>query len=114
MYDNFMIVIDEVDDNEEKHLKTYFKLIVDKSKSTFTWKNVSKRLPILQWWPVYSSEDCIGDLLAGITVGLTLIPQSISYATLADLPPQVKYYKTRLSAIKPTQTHTLQFKYSKF
>lgn len=84
-----IIVIDEVSENEEKNLKTYCKQIADKTKSAFKRKNIPKRLPFLQWWPTYTTGDCIGDLLAGITVGLTLIPQSMSFAALAGLPPQV-------------------------
>jgi len=84
-----IIVIDEVSENEEKNLKTYCKQIADKTKSAFKRKNIPKRLPFLQWWPTYAMGDCIGDLLAGITVGLTLIPQSMSFAALAGLPPQV-------------------------
>jgi len=30
-----------------------------------------------------------GDIIAGITVGLTVIPQSLAYAKIAELPPQV-------------------------
>lgn len=84
-----IIVIDEVSDNEENNLKTYCTQITDKTKSAFQRKNIPKRLPFLQWLPIYTKEDCIGDLLAGITVGLTLIPQSMSFAALAGLPPQV-------------------------
>lgn len=31
-----------------------------------------------------------GDLIAGLTVGLTVIPQGLAYAQIAELPPQVK------------------------
>jgi len=31
-----------------------------------------------------------GDIIAGITVGLTVIPQSLAYAKIAELPPQVE------------------------
>lgn len=31
----------------------------------------------------------IGDLVAGLTVGLTVIPQGMAYAQIAELPPQV-------------------------
>lgn len=31
----------------------------------------------------------IGDLVAGLTVGLTVIPQGMAYAQVAELPPQV-------------------------
>jgi sodium-independent sulfate anion transporter 11 len=46
-------------------------------------------LPILSWAPKYNAEDAVGDVVAGITVGLTVIPQSLPYALLAGLPPEV-------------------------
>lgn len=49
-----------------------------------------RRLPILEWLPKYTTQTAVADLVAGITVGLTLIPQSIAYAALADLSPQVR------------------------
>lgn len=33
-----------------------------------------------------------GDLIAGLTVGLTVIPQSLAYAKIAELPPQVRSF----------------------
>ncbi|KAK7870317.1 hypothetical protein R5R35_003707 [Gryllus longicercus] len=51
-----------------------------------------RRLPILQWLPKYSLEDAASDLVAGITVGLTLMPQAIAYAALAGLPSQYGLY----------------------
>lgn len=45
--------------------------------------------PIVQWSKSYDVSTGIGDLIAGITVALTLIPQSIAYASLAGLEPQV-------------------------
>jgi len=39
--------------------------------------------------PKYNADDAVGDLVAGITVGLTVIPQSLAYGNLAGLPPQV-------------------------
>jgi Sulfate permease and related transporters (MFS superfamily) len=50
---------------------------------------VLQRFTILNWLPKYGKNDAIGDLIAGITVGLTLMPQSIAYASLATLSPQV-------------------------
>jgi hypothetical protein len=34
-------------------------------------------------------DDGISDLIAGVTVGLTIIPQGIAYALVANLPAQV-------------------------
>lgn len=88
-------VVDEVREkpkrNVKEQLQEFSTCLNNNSKTMFTYKTIAKRLPILQWWPTYTSEDCIGDLLAGITVGLTLIPQSMAYSALAGLPPQVKY-----------------------
>lgn len=53
-----------------------------------------KRLPITKWLPEYNSEKAIADLIAGITVGLTVIPQALAYATLAGLSPQDGLYSS--------------------
>lgn len=44
-------------------------------------------LPIAGWLPGYGSEELRGDLLAGVTVGVMLIPQGMAYAVLAGVPP---------------------------
>jgi len=55
-------------------------------------KFFKSRLPILQWLPSYNTESAISDLIAGVTVGLTVIPQGIAYAIVAGLPPQYGLY----------------------
>ena len=49
--------------------------------------NIKKIIPILEWLPNYNKSFFKGDLLAGITVGIILIPQGIAYALIAGLPP---------------------------
>ena len=49
--------------------------------------NIKKVLPILEWLPNYNTSLFKGDLVAGITVGIILIPQGIAYALIAGLPP---------------------------
>ena len=56
---------------------------------SFTKKQLNRKLPITDWLPKYNLEYFISDLIAGITVGLTVIPQGIAYALVAELPPQV-------------------------
>ncbi|RZF33847.1 hypothetical protein LSTR_LSTR008970 [Laodelphax striatellus] len=63
-----------------------------KLKKGCTKKNLYRRLPILQWLPKYSTEDAVGDLVAGVTVGLLVIPQSLAYSNIADLPAQYGLY----------------------
>ncbi|XP_066587709.1 sodium-independent sulfate anion transporter-like [Prorops nasuta] len=62
-------------------------------------KNLKKRIPILNWLPRYNSEKFICDLIAGITVGLTVMPQGLAYATLAGLEPQYGLYSAFTGAI---------------
>ncbi|MFN2338469.1 MAG: SulP family inorganic anion transporter, partial [Gammaproteobacteria bacterium] len=46
---------------------------------------LTKIFPFLRWFPI-SGENLRSDLVAGITVAMILVPQSMAYATLAGLP----------------------------
>ena len=46
---------------------------------------VSALFPFLRWFPM-SRATLRADLVAGITVALVLVPQSMAYAQLAGLP----------------------------
>ena len=48
--------------------------------------------PILDWGRTYSRDTLISDLLAALIVTIMLIPQSLAYALLAGLPPEVGLY----------------------
>ena len=54
--------------------------------------------PFLAWFKKYSLEVLRIDAVAGLTVALVLIPQSMAYAQLAGLPP---YYGLYASFIPP-------------
>ncbi|KAJ8915023.1 hypothetical protein NQ315_015998 [Exocentrus adspersus] len=58
------------------------------------WNYFRKYIPILQWGSEYNVDKAVSDLVAGITVGLTLIPQSLAYASLAGLEPQYGLYSS--------------------
>ena len=53
---------------------------------------IARRLPILSWAPKLTSARIIGDVIAGLTVATVLIPQGMSYATVAGLNPIVGLY----------------------
>lgn len=53
---------------------------------------LKKFLPILDWLPKYNFSFLIADLVAGLTVGLTAIPQAIAYGSVAGLPTQYGLY----------------------
>lgn len=48
---------------------------------------MNRIFPILEWLPNYNKSQFKGDLSAGLTVGVMLIPQGMAYAMLAGLPP---------------------------
>nr|XP_033327467.1 sodium-independent sulfate anion transporter-like [Megalopta genalis] len=54
--------------------------------------SIVKYVPVLSWLPKYSQFDAVSDLVAGFSLGLTLIPQSIAYAALAGLTAQYGLY----------------------
>lgn len=54
--------------------------------------------PILRWLPHYNFTWGYADLVAGITVGCVLVPQSMSYAQIATLPPQYGLYSSFVGA----------------
>ena len=49
-------------------------------------------LPILEWGRRYDRDTLVSDLVAAIIVTMMLIPQSLAYALLAGLPPEVGLY----------------------
>jgi len=49
-------------------------------------------LPILGWGRQYDSDTLVSDLVAALIVTIMLIPQSLAYALLAGLPPEVGLY----------------------
>ncbi len=48
--------------------------------------------PILDWGRSYTRETFANDLLAAVVVTIMLIPQSLAYALLAGLPPEIGLY----------------------
>ena len=43
--------------------------------------------PFLSWMPNYSRSNLYGDITAGATVGIMLVPQGMAYAMIAGMPP---------------------------
>ena len=60
---------------------------------------VSRYLPILGWARTYDRTVLVSDLVAAVIVTIMLIPQSLAYALLAGLPPEVGLYASILPLI---------------
>jgi len=51
-----------------------------------------KTFPIIGWLPKYSTGKLRGDIIAGLTVAVMIIPQAMGYGLLAGVPPEVALY----------------------
>ncbi|KAL0486161.1 sulfate transporter sulP [Acrasis kona] len=103
------IVIPSYHDGADPEVKEYnLTGVLFRSKETKAsmisepvWKRVilfiAQFLPIVQWFPEYFKKDAIfnnlkGDILAGVTVAIVIIPQGIAYALVAGMPPMTGLY----------------------
>ena len=59
---------------------------------------VRRLFPFLAW-PRPSAQALRKDALAGLSVGLVLVPQALAYATLAGMPPQTGLYAALIPSI---------------
>jgi sulfate permease, SulP family len=55
-------------------------------------KILRKYFPILEWGAAYSGKIAVNDLVVALIVSIMLVPQSLAYAQLAGLPPEVGLY----------------------
>jgi len=60
------------------------------------WKNL---LPCTRWLQQYNRNVLAGDLIAAVIVTIMVVPQSLAYAMLAGLPPQVGLYAGMLPLV---------------
>ncbi|GMI70269.1 sulfate transporter 3;1 [Hibiscus trionum] len=51
-------------------------------------------IPVLEWAPRYTFHFFKADLIAGITIASLAVPQGISYASLASIPPIIGLYSS--------------------
>ncbi|KAK4159900.1 sulfate transporter family-domain-containing protein [Cladorrhinum sp. PSN259] len=85
----------------------YFDAVKDSLLNDYTWNRVGRltatgaralprasaeyaldKFPIIGWLPRYNYRWLINDVIAGLTIGLMLIPQGLSYAKIATIPVQ--------------------------
>ncbi len=57
-----------------------------------SWRRALPGLPVMDWGRRYDRETLTSDAVAAVIVTLMLIPQSLAYAMLAGLPPEVGLY----------------------
>lgn len=62
-------------------------------------RRLANVLPILQWGRGYDRQTLTNDLVAAVIVTIMLIPQSLAYALLAGLPPEMGLYASILPLV---------------
>ena len=60
---------------------------------------LARYVPLLDWGRRYDRAALSNDLLAALIVTIMLIPQSLAYAMLAGLPPEVGLYASILPLV---------------
>ena len=60
---------------------------------------MSSGMPLPGWLKTYQSQFIAGDVTAGLIVTVMLIPQSLAYAMLAGLPPEIGLYASLLPIV---------------
>lgn len=81
------IVIDYEEVNYRKEAKNFIFNIPKNLKEYFV-----SLFPFLKWIHRYNWNWLVADLIAGITVGIVVVPQSMGYAKIATLEPQYGLY----------------------
>ncbi|KAI9885204.1 MAG: nuclear mRNA export, poly(A)+RNA binding protein [Watsoniomyces obsoletus] len=68
-----------------------------------TWHNMASYVlslfPFMNWITRYNYQWFHGDMVAGITVGAVVVPQSMAYAVLAQLPPEYGLYSSFMGVL---------------
>ena len=54
------------------------------------------KVPVVQWLPRYSPSWLVQDFVAGLTIGVMLIPQGLAYAQIATIPIENGLYASWL------------------
>lgn len=64
-----------------------------------TVEYLAEKLPVAQWLPHYDYRWLLQDVIAGITIGVMLIPQGLAYAKIATIPVEHGLYASWLPPV---------------
>ena len=60
---------------------------------------LSRYFPILEWGATYNRRTMTNDIIVALIVTMMLIPQSLAYALLAGLPPEIGLYASMVPLV---------------
>ncbi|KAI3330419.1 sulfate permease [Ustulina deusta] len=84
-------------DHNLNRVKKYAEIVPQKLPSAAKQYFLDK-LPIAQWLPRYSPSWLVSDFMGGLTIGVMLIPQGLSYAKIATIPIEHGLYSSWIPA----------------
>jgi len=70
--------------------------MIHKILNSVLWESFT---PFLKWMPKVTRDDLKGDMLAGLTGALVVLPQGVAFATIAGMPPEYGLYAGMIPAI---------------
>lgn len=73
------------EDDNVQHLRHLVRARKRSARSDAS-RYLAQKIPIVQWLPSYSPSWVVNDLIAGLTIGVLLVPQSLAYASIANIP----------------------------
>ena len=82
---------------EEPHSGEWLRSLVPSGKNIVDY--FVSLFPFLKWIHRYNTRWLVGDLIAGITIGAVVVPQSMSYASLAEVPVQYGLYSSFMGVL---------------
>jgi len=56
-------------------------------------------LPFLVWWPDVNKSSFRSDFMAGLTGAIVVLPQAVSFAAIAGMPPEYGLYAGMVPAV---------------
>ncbi|KAJ0335600.1 hypothetical protein COL922a_009002 [Colletotrichum nupharicola] len=65
-----------------------------------TGQYLIEKVPIVQWVTQYDPKWILSDFIAGMTIGVMMIPQALAYAKIATIPGEFGLYSSWLPAAK--------------
>lgn len=63
-----------------------------------TGQYLIEKVPIVQWVTQYDPKWILSDFIAGMTIGVMMIPQALAYAKIATIPGEFGLYSSWLPA----------------
>jgi sodium-independent sulfate anion transporter 11 len=63
-----------------------------------TGRYLLDKVPIVEWLPRYHPSWLLTDFIAGLTIGVMLIPQGLAYAKIATIPIENGLYSSWIPA----------------